>query len=154
MPQEQFNRDSRNNPRFNRQPGEDPNQPPRKGPRFSIYWIYAIIFAVLIGFQAVVFAVFTKLFAISEGLLPEDRRLQRAMRFITLEGGLAVGALLVLFGLAGSLYAVGVWGEASFGELNPVETLRLIVPAAVSLTLGFQVILCSFFLSVLGLRRR
>jgi AFG3 family protein len=40
-------------PRFgNRPPGpEDPNQPPRRGPRFSIYWIYAIIFAVLIGFQ-------------------------------------------------------------------------------------------------------
>src|SRR5215204_3896129 len=33
-------------------PGDDPNgQPPRKGPRFSIYWVYAIIFAVLIGFQ-------------------------------------------------------------------------------------------------------
>ncbi len=31
--------------------GEDPDQPPRKGPKFSIYWIYAIIFAVLIGFQ-------------------------------------------------------------------------------------------------------
>jgi cell division protease FtsH len=51
MPQEQYNRDPRSNPRFNRQPGEDPNQPPRKGPRFSIYWIYAIIFAVLIGVQ-------------------------------------------------------------------------------------------------------
>lgn len=39
-------------PRFgNRQNGEDPNQPPRKGPKFSIYWIYAIIFAVLIGIQ-------------------------------------------------------------------------------------------------------
>jgi cell division protease FtsH len=32
--------------------GEDPNQAPKeKVPRFSIYWIYAIIFAVLIGFQ-------------------------------------------------------------------------------------------------------
>lgn len=40
-------------PRFNGRPGgnEDPNQAPKKGPRFSIYWIYAIIFAVLIGFQ-------------------------------------------------------------------------------------------------------
>jgi AFG3 family protein len=40
-------------PRFNGRPGgnEDPNQVPKKGPRFSIYWIYAIIFAVLIGFQ-------------------------------------------------------------------------------------------------------
>ncbi|MDZ4794505.1 MAG: ATP-dependent zinc metalloprotease FtsH [Bacteroidota bacterium] len=31
--------------------GEDPNQPPKKGPRFSMYWIYAIIFALLIGFS-------------------------------------------------------------------------------------------------------
>lgn len=40
-------------PRFNGRPGgnEDPDQAPKKGPRFSIYWIYAIIFAVLIGFQ-------------------------------------------------------------------------------------------------------
>src|SRR5690349_6821444 len=51
MPQEPYNRDPRTPQRFNRQPGDDPNQPPRKGPRFSIYWIYAIIFAVLIGMQ-------------------------------------------------------------------------------------------------------
>jgi AFG3 family protein len=41
-------------PRFGGRPpgsGDDPNQTPKKGPRFSIYWIYAIIFAVLIGFQ-------------------------------------------------------------------------------------------------------
>ncbi|HEX7902302.1 MAG TPA: ATP-dependent zinc metalloprotease FtsH [Chitinophagaceae bacterium] len=34
----------------NRPPGDDPNAP-KKGPRFSIYWVYAIIFAVLIGIQ-------------------------------------------------------------------------------------------------------
>src|SRR5687768_7505876 len=50
-----YNKKEKNsNPRFgnNRPPvGDDPNQAPRKGPKFSIYWIYAIIFAVLIGFQ-------------------------------------------------------------------------------------------------------
>jgi cell division protease FtsH len=48
-----YNKNDKNiPPRFgNRQNGEEPNQPPRKGPKFSIYWIYAIIFAVLIGFQ-------------------------------------------------------------------------------------------------------
>ena len=53
MPQEpSYNKNEKSpNPRFgNRPPGED-GQPPRKGPKFSIYWIYAIIFAVLIGFQ-------------------------------------------------------------------------------------------------------
>src|SRR6187431_2735805 len=56
MPQEQPNRPENRPPRFGGRPpgppgGEDPNQPPKKGPRFSIYWIYAIIFAILIGFQ-------------------------------------------------------------------------------------------------------
>lgn len=46
----QENRDN-NKPRYTGgRPPED-GQPPRKGPRFSIYWIYAIIFMVLIGFQ-------------------------------------------------------------------------------------------------------
>ncbi|MBL0152235.1 MAG: ATP-dependent zinc metalloprotease FtsH [Chitinophagaceae bacterium] len=46
--------DPNNPPRFGNRPGgggDDPNQAPRKGPRFSVYWIYAIIFAVLIGFN-------------------------------------------------------------------------------------------------------
>jgi AFG3 family protein len=50
---QESNNNNNTPPRFggNRPTGDDPNQPPKKGPRFSIYWIYAIIFAVLIGFQ-------------------------------------------------------------------------------------------------------
>ena len=52
MSQEQFDKDpKRPLPRFNNRPTGDDNNAPRKGPKFSIYWIYAIIFAVLIGFQ-------------------------------------------------------------------------------------------------------
>jgi AFG3 family protein len=54
MSQEQSTRDSNKNPRLGSRPpsgGDDPNQAPKKGPRFSIYWVYAIIFAVLIGVQ-------------------------------------------------------------------------------------------------------
>jgi cell division protease FtsH len=52
MSQDPNKRDNKQ-PRFGNRPGggDDPNNPPKKGPKFSIYWIYAIIFAVLIGFQ-------------------------------------------------------------------------------------------------------
>jgi glycosyltransferase involved in cell wall biosynthesis len=115
--------------------------------------LYAGI-AIVIGFQAVVFAVFTKIFAISEGLLPEDPRLNKAFNYINLEVGLIVGGALLFFGLAGSLYAFGSWGSRSFGPLDPSETLRTVIPAITSLTLGSQIVLSSFFLSILGLRRR
>jgi AFG3 family protein len=51
MSQDQYKNDSKNKlPKFSNRPNEGDNIP-RKGPKFSIYWVYAIIFAVLIGFQ-------------------------------------------------------------------------------------------------------
>jgi hypothetical protein len=115
--------------------------------------VYATAF-VLLGFQAIAFAVFTKVFAISEGLLPPDPALDRWFRYITLELGLAFGVALMISGLAASVYAVGVWGAKDFGPLDYSVTMRLILPAALLLTLGVQAVFASFFLSVLGLRRR
>ena len=115
--------------------------------------LYAAM-AIIIGFQTVVFAVFTKVFAISEGLLPEDPQLNKVLRFINLEVGLVVGGVLLLTGLGGSVYALSTWGAHSFGLLDPSKVLRMVIPATTSFTLGFQIILSSFFLSVLGLRRR
>jgi Glycosyl transferase family 2 len=109
--------------------------------------------AVLLGFQAVVFAVFTKVFAASAGFLPPDEKFRRWFDYITLETGLIVGSVLIAGGLVGSAWAVHDWQRASFGELEPRQILRFIIPASTSLALGVQVVLSSFFLSVLGLRR-
>jgi cell division protease FtsH len=54
MSQEPYKNDSKSRlPKFsNRTTGSNNDgESPRKGPKFSIYWVYAIIFAVLIGFQ-------------------------------------------------------------------------------------------------------
>ncbi len=115
--------------------------------------VYAAAF-VMLGFHAMAFAVFTKMFAISEGLLPPDPTLDRLFRYITLEVGLAVGAGLTIAGLIASAYAVGAWGNKHFGALDYSHTMRLVIPAALLLTLGAQTIFASFFMSVLGLRRR
>jgi len=115
--------------------------------------LYAFVF-VLLGFQSVAFAVFTKVFAISEGLLPEDPRLNRVFRYITLETGLATGAVLLIAGIAGSLFAVSGWATSSFGALDPSHMLRIVMPSVFALTLGTQIIFSSFFLSILGLQRR
>jgi hypothetical protein len=111
-------------------------------------------FALVAGFQSVVFAVFTKVFAISEGLLPPDRQLDKVFKYITLEIGLAVGFTIAAIGVAGTVYAVWSWARASFGPMDPNTLLRIVVPSGVFLTLGYQIVLSSFFLSILGLRRR
>jgi hypothetical protein len=50
--------------------------------------------------------------------------------------------------------AVASWGRVAFGDLDPTTTLRAVVPSATALTLGVQVVLTSFFLSILNLARR
>jgi glycosyltransferase involved in cell wall biosynthesis len=124
------------------------------GIEFDVHTLLYAFVAVLLGFQFVSFAVFTKVFAISEGLLPEDPRLNRIFRYVTLETGLAAGALLVALGIGGSIFAVSGWAKESFGPLDSGHMLRIVMPSVFSLTLGVQVICGSFFQSILGLRRR
>lgn len=119
--------------------------------------VHTLLYAAMLlpmGFQLVSFAVFSKVFAIQEGLVPPDPRLERLFRWVTLEVGLACGALLTLVGLAGSIAAVGEWGRAGFGGLDPSQKMRLVIPSATALILGLQTVFSSFLLSVLGLRIR
>jgi hypothetical protein len=121
---------------------------------FDVHTLLYCAAMVLLGFQAVAFAVFTKLFAITEGLLPPDPALDRVFRYINLEVGLAVGSLLILAGMATSVFAVRMWGAHHFGQLDYPHTMRIVIPGALLLIVGVQTIFSSFFLSVLGLRRR
>lgn len=110
--------------------------------------------AIVCGFQAVAFAVLAKVFAINARLLPEDPRIRRLTSVVSVEVGMVAGLLLFLAGLAAAAYAVGVWGRASFGALQPESSLRIVTPSVTALILGLQLVFSSFFLGVLGLRRQ
>ena len=115
-------------------------------------FLYAAM-AIVIGYQTVIFAIFTKVFAITEGLLPEDPRLKKLFLYIKLETGILAGVLLLAAGIALSIYALSFWSSRSFGPLDPSQTLRLVIPAVTLIALGLQTVLSSFFLSILGLER-
>ena len=115
--------------------------------------LYAVA-AILTGFQAVIFAVFTKIFGITEGLLPEDPRLSRAFRIFNLEKGLLSGAALLIAGIGIACYSLLIWNRTGFGPMNPAVLVRLVAAAMVTIILGVQTIFSSFFLSILGLTRK
>lgn len=110
--------------------------------------------ALVIGFQAVLFALLTKVYAMQEGFLPHDARVQRIIDWWSLERGLLLGGLLAAAGLTGLVASLMHWQVNSFGELDPRHSLRMVVPAATAFVMSFQAIFASLFVSILGIRRR
>ena len=115
--------------------------------------IYSMV-SVLIGYQAMLFAAFSRAFVANEGLLPPSAAMQWAFRVINLERGLLIGLLFVAAGLVLAIVSFVNWQSADFGSLNPGDAVRISIPAATLAVLGFETIMSSFFLSILGLSRR
>ena len=124
------------------------------GVTFDAHTLLFATLSILCGYQSVLFAVFTKTFAINEGLLPPDRRLSQFFSVVTLERGLVVAGAALFVGLALLLAAINKWRLADFGRLDYAQTMRLVVPGATLTVLSFQTILSSFFVSILSLTRR
>ncbi len=110
-------------------------------------------FLVILGYQVVLFGIFTKLFAVREGFLPDDR-LARAASAVGLERGVIAGVAASAAGLALLLWAVAGWSSARCGDLDPRVTMRHLIPAIVVMALGLQTVFSSFLFSLFTLRKR
>ena len=124
------------------------------GVTFDAHTLLFSSLAIMMGYQSVLFAICAKSFAVSEGLLPKDPRIDRFFKVIYLERALAIGALAFLAGLILLGVAVLQWRSAHFGRLDYAVTMRWVIPGATLTALGFQTILSSFFVSILGMKRR
>ncbi len=115
--------------------------------------VYCAAFAI-IGFQAVMFALFTKIYAVAHGFLPPDDRIDRFGARFRLERGLYLGASVFLAGLVGAAISLWRWRDEGFGDLETTRQLRVVVPAGLGLMLGSSLVLSRFFLSILGMDKR
>jgi len=108
---------------------------------------------ILTGFQAVTFALLAKTYAMADGLLPMDPRVERFYRILPLERGLVLAALVGVAGVSLLGVAVLHWAQTGFGPLDYAKNLRLVIPGATLVALSFQAILFGFFASILGMRK-
>jgi glycosyltransferase involved in cell wall biosynthesis len=124
------------------------------GVTFDVHTLVFASLAILCGYQSILFALLTKIFAISEGMLPEDPRMNGLFAMVNLEKGLIASSIVFVIGLALLSAAVNRWWLVDFGPLDYTQIMRLVIPGATLTALGFQTILSSFFISILGMRRR
>ncbi|HTA95994.1 MAG TPA: glycosyltransferase family 2 protein [Verrucomicrobiae bacterium] len=119
---------------------------------FNVGTLAVASMTIIVGFQLVAFAFFVKVFAIAEGLLPDDPKRTRVFKIFTLEKGIVFGLLVLLAGIVLLAHSVWIWRMNDYGLLDPSENLRRLIPAATLVVLGIQTIFSSFFMSALGLK--
>lgn len=116
---------------------------------FDSHTLHYCAAAILMGFQAVFFAVFAKTVAMSEGLIPHRPAWERFLANARVEYGVLVGGLLMLSGIVGSLFSIGLFSAQLKTHDDPYVVMRMIIPSALALTLGAQVIFSICYLSLL-----
>ena len=121
---------------------------------FDINSLFFFACLILIGYQMVNFAVITRVFGLSDHLLPSTDPLKRFLDMATLERGILTGSIMAALGLAGSAFAVAYWKSRNFGDLDPAISFRLVIPGMTLLLLGTQTILSSFLISIIELKRK
>jgi len=121
---------------------------------FDVHTLLYGSLAILCGYQSVLFAIFTTTFAINEGIRPLTPGVDRFFRLLNLERGVALGLASCIVGLLLMTVPFEVWRISAFGPLDYPRTLRWAIPGTSLLALGFQTILSSFFVSILGMQRR
>lgn len=115
--------------------------------------LFSSLFMVL-GYQSILFAIFAKTFAISEGLLPDNVRMKRFYGLVSLEKALLAGSGALIVGLVLLVAAINQWRLADFGRLDYAHTMRFVIPGITLTALGYETVLAGFFLSILQMRRR
>jgi hypothetical protein len=124
------------------------------GMTFDAHTLLFASLAVICGYQSMMFAFIAKTFAITEGVLPPDPRVERMAKLLPLSRGLLLGLATAAVGGVMLIAAINEWRALDFGRLNYADTMRVVVPGVTLAVLGYQTILSCLFLNLLNMRRR
>lgn len=115
--------------------------------------LYAAALAML-GHALLWFAAISERFAGRIGLGEAPLRRPPWWARTRLERGLLAGALLIAAGGVLAVASLLRWRAAGYAAVDPTVTVRIVVPAVLSLVLGVQTIFASLLLSVMELPTR
>ena len=107
---------------------------------------------ILLGLQSITFAAIARRYATRSGLLPRSQRYGGLLEWMTLEGMLLLGLVLVILGLAGFTWSLFGWVRSGFGPLDYPSVTRIMITSMTAIAAAFQLALSAFFMSILDIK--
>ena len=118
---------------------------------FDIHTFLMAGLFVIMGVQAIAFAIIGRRFASRYGFIPPSGTYDRLLESLTLERVLLAALVLMGVGVAGLVWGVAEWADRGFGHLNPSTTLRPLIVATTALVCGFQLMMSGFMSSMINI---
>ncbi|RMH36883.1 MAG: glycosyltransferase family 2 protein [Nitrospirae bacterium] len=125
-----------------------------RGVTFDTNTLLVAAMTMLIGFNLITFAIFSKAYGIATRLLPEDPLFRDILNRCSLEKGIICGLTTLALGAGLLLLGIWQWSLQGFGPLSYPDSLRLVIPGTTILTLGVEIVFSSFLLSLLQVSPR
>jgi glycosyltransferase involved in cell wall biosynthesis len=121
------------------------------GVNFDVNTLIYSAFASIIGFQAVLFSILSRIYAVQNRLYPNTGGFLKFSDWFSLESGVILGFFIALAGFVGAIFSFQEWNHQNFGNLDLGVTSRHVIPSAMAMSLGSETILFSLFQSCLSL---
>lgn len=115
--------------------------------------LYAAV-AMMLGFNLIMFSIFTKIYAQVTGFLPASGKVHDYFDERTTEKGVLLGLVVFFVGILSTILAFLTWKQKGFGDLIPEEIMRITIPAMVFIVIGFEMIFGSFFIGILHIKHK
>jgi hypothetical protein len=107
--------------------------------------------AIVLGYQSLLLAGFTKLLAIETGLHPLKTKLHFLRQRETLERMAVVGLMMGAAGLILAVMAWQRWSSVGYQDLAPSVTIRYVIASVLLLLVGGQTVLAGFYFGLINI---
>lgn len=106
---------------------------------------------ILVGLQAVSFAIIGRRFASRYGIIPPSETFGGLLEALTLERVLVAALVLFAIGVAALVWGFGEWAQRGFGPLNLGTTMRVMIVAVTTVVAGLQLAMAAFMASIINI---
>jgi hypothetical protein len=120
----------------------------------GVHTFVAACMVLLIGVQAITFAVIARRYATARGLLPPSTRYSGFLQSFTPERLIVVGLALFMVALVGLIWSLLQWVAVAFGPLNDQRVLKVLTLSFTGLAAAVQLWLAAFLASLMEIAQQ
>ncbi len=115
----------------------------------DIHTLYFCSVFLIISLTFLEFYCMVNYYGMSLGIYPRKGLTSWISLHLNFEKGLLIGFMLFMIGMGLSVAAVFRWYRLSFQSLNPQQIFRIIIPGGFCMIAGLQLVVFSFFLTMI-----